>query len=102
MKKLLGTLILVSLLAVAAPAKAEPVFGFIYKDATEAGEGFANYLPSKCGKATCTSYFGVVGLGNCSVSEAAKKGGIKNVAYYDVHTRNIVGFKRVTVNAYGQ
>ena len=79
----------------------EPVFGLIYKNATEAGSGFSNAAANKKGTATCRSYFGLVGVGNCSVNEAAKEGKIKNVTYYDVHTRNILGFKTVTVNAYG-
>lgn len=102
MKKILAIFALVGLLSAAMPAKAEPVFGFIYKDATEAGVGFSNFAGTKVGTAKCTSYFGVVGLGDCSVTAAAKEGKIKNVAYYDVHTKNIVGFKRVTVNVYGQ
>lgn len=103
MRKLLGLLVVAVMFAVSVQvAQAnEPVYGFIYKNATEAGSGFSNAGAYKKGTATCKSYFGFVGLGNCSVNEAAKEGKIKNVTYYDVHTRNILGFKTVTVNAYG-
>lgn len=103
MKKFLGLMLFVVALAVSIQtAKAnEPIFGFIYKNTTEAGSGFSNAAVSKKGTATCRSFFGVVGLGNCSINEAAKEGKIKNVTYYDVHTRNIIGFKTVTVNVYG-
>ncbi|MBO5434654.1 MAG: hypothetical protein IJD48_03250 [Clostridia bacterium] len=89
-------------LAVNAPVKAEPVYGFIYKNSTEAGEGLSNVAASKKGSATCTSYFGIVGVGSCGIKDAAKAGNIRTVSYYDYETKNILGFKKVTVNAYGQ
>lgn len=101
MKKLLGTLVVLCALCTALPVNAEPVYGFIYKDATEAGEGFSTAAASKCGTATCTSFFGIVGEGNCSVNAAAKNGNIRTVSYYDIHTKNILGYKKVTVRAYG-
>lgn len=103
MKKFLGLMVLVVafVISVQTANANEPVFGLIYKNATEAGSGFSNAAANKKGTATCRSYFGLVGVGNCSVNEAAKEGKIKNVTYYDVHTRNILGFKTVTVNAYG-
>lgn len=104
MRKILSALFVLVLMLFISTLKAqanEPVFGLIYKNATEAGEGFSNTSAYKKGTATCKSFFALVGLGNCSVNEAAKNGKIKNVAYYDIHTRNILGYKTVTVNAYG-
>ena len=103
MKKFLGLMVLVAVFSISVQAANanEPVYGLFYKNATEAGSCFSNAAAAKKGTAVCKSYFGLVGLGNCSVNEAAKDGKIKNVTYYDVHTRNILGFKTVTVNAYG-
>ncbi len=103
MKKFLGLMVLVAVFSISVQAANanEPVYGLFYKNATEAGSGFSNAAAAKKGTAVCKSYFGLVGLGNCSVNEAAKDGKIKNVTYYDVHTRNILGLKTVTVNAYG-
>ena len=102
MKKIFTTVALLSMLSLSiAPSFAEPVFGFVYKNATEAGVGYSQAPVTKVGKATCKSYFGIVGLGNCSVNQAAKNGGIRNVSYYDTYTKNILGYKKVTVQAYG-
>ncbi|GBF22965.1 hypothetical protein tpqmel_0369 [Candidatus Gastranaerophilus sp. (ex Termes propinquus)] len=104
MKKLVGTLAAAAVFGMmaVAPASAEPVFGLIYKDATEVFGGSSNIAPAKVGTATCTSYFAVVGLGSCGIKDAMDQGKIKSLAFYDVHTKNIVGFKKVTVKAYGQ
>ena len=91
-----------AILAISTPVQAEPVYGFIYKNSVEAGEGLSNVAASKRGSATCTSYFGIVGLGSCGIKDAAKAGNIRTVSYYDYETKNILGFKKVTVNAYGQ
>ncbi len=102
MKKLLGSMLLMCIFASSMQyAHAEGVYGIIYKNAVEPGVGFSTATPNKNGQATCTSFFGIVGLGNCSVNEAAKNGKIRNITYYDTHTLNILGFKRVTVNVYG-
>ena len=60
-------------LAVNAPVKAEPVYGFIYKNSTEAGEGLSNVAASKKGSATCTSYFGIVGVGPSEYHRPARE-----------------------------
>jgi hypothetical protein len=101
MKKVFSILALTVFLGAGIPAGAEPVFGFIYKDTTEAAAGFSNAGAAKVGVSECTSYFGIVALGNCSVNAAAKNGKISVVSYYDVHTKNILGYKKVKVKAYG-
>jgi len=103
MKKIITSFVFLAILvAIASPVKAEPVYGFIYKNTTEAGEGLSNVSYAKKGSATCTSYFGIVGVGHCGVADAAKNGKVRSVGYYDYETKNILGFKRVTVNVYGQ
>ncbi len=104
MKKLVCVLALAAMFSIvfATGVKAESVMGFIYKSAQEPGSGSGSVTPAKCGSATCTSYFGVVALGDCSVATAMKNGGVKSLSHYDTDTKNIVGFKKVTVKAYGQ
>jgi hypothetical protein len=102
MKKILGLAALLVVMGLYTPAKAEPVFGFIYKDATESAGVASEVAPSKVGEATCTSYFGIVGLGRCGVKEAMKNGGISSLAFYDTYTKNILGYKKVTTKAYGR
>ncbi len=100
MKKILSLAALL-ILAGTLCASAETTYGIIYKDATEPGNGYTLASCNKVGQAVCTSYFGLVAVGDCSVTAAAKKGGIKNLSYYDQHTKNILGFKKVTIKAYG-
>lgn len=102
MKKVLGLLCLLTMFLSVAPVKAEPVLGFIYKNATEAGIGFTPTPASKVGCSVCRSYFGIVGTGDCSINAAAKSGSIRTISYYDTYTKNILGFKTVKVKVYGQ
>lgn len=103
MKKLVGLMFLITvfLLSIQSSQASESVYGLFYKNATEAGDGFSNVAAYKKGTATCKSYIGLVGLGDCSITAAAKEGKIKNIAYYDIHTRNILGYKKVTTTVYG-
>jgi len=102
MKKILGLVALMAFAGLYSPANAEPVFGFIYKNTTEAFGAASKKEAKKVGCATCTSYFGLVGLGECGINDAVKNGGIKALGFYDVHTKNILGYKKVTVKAYGE
>ena len=101
MKKVLCLVALMAFLSTAAFAN-EPLFGFAYKNTQEAGGGSGSVNPAKCGEATCKSYFGVVALGDCSVATAMKNGGVKSLSHYDTDVWGIMGFKKVTVKAYGQ
>lgn len=103
MKKILVLMVsgLMLLFTAQMSQASESVYGLFYKNATEAGDGFSNVAAYKKGTATCKSYIGLVGLGDCSITAAAKEGKIKNIAYYDIHTRNILGYKKVTTTVYG-
>lgn len=100
MRKLLSTLGVLALLS--APAMASEPLGFIYQDTTHQLLGASSVAPVKVGTATCTQYFGVVALGNCSVKQAMANGGVRALSYADQTTKNIVGFKKITTKAYGQ
>ncbi len=103
MKKLLSFVALAAVMTMfSGAANALDVFGFVFKNATTPGDGFNQVVPTKYGSATCSSYFGIVALGDCSVATAMKKGGVRTLSHYDVHRKNILGFQKITVKAYGQ
>ena len=100
MKKLLSTLGVLGLLTM--PALASEPFGFIYQDTTHQLLGSGSVNPAKVGTATCTSYFGIVALGNCSVKQAMSNGRISALSHADQATKNIRGFRVVTTRGDGQ
>lgn len=100
MKRLFATVALLSVMAM--PAMASEPFGIVYQDTTHQLLGSGSTTPSKMGTATCTSYFGVVALGNCSVKQAMQNGRISSLSHADQATKNILGFKKITTRAFGQ
>ena len=102
MKKILGVVAVVAAIGFFAQAKAEGVYGFVYKSAIEPASTASEIVPAKMGTATCKSYFGIVALGECGVKEAMKNGGITGLAFYDTQTKNILGYKKVTTRAFGK
>lgn len=98
MKKILATLAVLATTAVCANAYD---LGFIYDNSTTPGGGYTATSANKVGSSTCRSIFYIVGVGDCSVHTAMKKGGIRSLAGYDVHKQNILGFQTITVKAWG-
>ena len=102
MKKMFTVVLLVGMLALGAlSANAVNVFGFIYKNTTEPGSGYTTVNPSRAGTATCISWFGIAARGNCSVYQAMRNGGVHSLTGYDVHTKNVLGYQRITIKAFG-
>ena len=89
------------LISCVACANAAETIGFIYQDGTTPGGGYTATPANKTGTTTCRSYFHIVGLGDCSVQTAMKNGGIKVLAGYDVHKKNIIGIQKITTRAWG-
>lgn len=104
MKKILSALFVsaVVLTMAATSAQAEEVYGFIYKNTHEPGGGSGSVLTKKEGCAVCKSFFGIVAVGDCSIKTAMDNGKINNLSHYDTEVKNILGYKKVTVKAYGQ
>lgn len=100
MKKLFTAIGMLALLSM--PAMASEPIGFIYQNTTHQLLGSGSVAPAKVGTATCTQYFGVVALGNCSVKQAMTNGNIKALSHADQETKNILGYKKVTTRAFGQ
>ena len=59
---------------------------------------------SKIGKASCTSYVWIIGIGDCSVTEAMKNGEIKKVHHIDTEIKSIFFgiYERYTTVIYGE
>jgi len=57
----------------------------------------------KSGSATAKSVLFLYAWGDCSVTEAARNGGLKRVDYLDYSYLNVIGiWQEVTVTAYGE
>ncbi len=82
-------------------ARAEFGIGFIYGGQVTPGGGYTTASATKTGSATCTNVFFIVTTGDCSVRTAMRNGGIKTLAGYDVARKNILGFQKITVKAWG-
>ena len=93
----MGVLALLSM-----PAMASEPLGFVYQSTTHQLLGSGSVAPAKVGTATCTQYFGVVALGNCSIKQAMTNGNIKALSHADQETKNILGYKKITTRAFGQ
>ena len=100
MKKLFTAMGVLALLSM--PAIASEPLGFVYQSTTHQLLGSSSVAPAKVGTATCTQYFGVVALGNCSIKQAMTNGKIKALSHADQETKNILGYKKITTRAFGQ
>lgn len=58
----------------------------------------------KIGRASCTSYVWIVGIGDCSVTEAMKNGEIKKVHHVDAEVKSILLgiYEKYTTVVYGE
>lgn len=102
MKKIILSLIcLIVFLSTSIPANADVIYGLIYKNSTEPLLGSGSASRSRMGEATCTSFLGLVGFGDCSVATAMQKGRIRSLSHADMQIRNILGYRVVKVRAYG-
>ena len=82
-------------------ARAEFGVGWIYGGQTTPGGGYTAASASRTGTSTCTNVFYIVTTGDCSGRTAMRNGGIKSLAGYDVMRKNILGFQKITVKAWG-
>lgn len=106
MKKILSILALFFVMSIVAPtanAGSSPnVLGVIYQNTITPGDGFNMVAPTKSGSASCKSIFALVSVGNCSIREAMKNGGISQLSHYDVQRENVLGIQTITIKAYGR
>ena len=80
-----------------------PVMGGLYTKVDAPYSATANTVGQKVGTAFCTSVLGLIATGDCSITTAAKNGGITKVSHVDYSTEAILGlYAKVTVKVYGQ
>lgn len=68
-----------------------PVTGIWYTNAMGATTATSNTMGSKVGESCAVSYLGLIGLGDASVSTAAKTAGITKVSAVDSRNTSILG-----------
>jgi hypothetical protein len=80
-----------------------PATGFILTNAKGPGMAATPHKIAKTGTTQCQSILGLVASGDCSISTAAKNGGITKVATVDFDVSNILGlFATTTVIVTGE
>jgi hypothetical protein len=79
-----------------------PAQGSVYADVAWSQDITANAGATKSASATATSFFGIVALGDVTVSTLAAKAGITKIHHIDTHTKNIIGYGVLTVTVYGE
>ena len=82
-------------------AATQPVTGMIYADVAGPVAVTATQMGPRHGQACATSYFGLVGLGDASVSAAAKNGGVANISHVEQHSNNIIGYMKYCTDVWG-
>lgn len=71
---------------------ASPVNGLLYTNVSgPVAVGDTQDKPTKVGRATTRSLFGVYAVGDASISAAAKNGGITKIHHVDHETQTILG-----------
>lgn len=69
-----------------------PVTGMWYTNVSgPVTVGSSTDTPTKVGRATVRSLFGVYAVGDASIDTAAKNGGITRIHHVDFETQNILG-----------
>lgn len=80
-----------------------PATGFILNSAKGPGHAATPHKIMKEGRSTCQSILGLVASGDCTISTAAKNGGITKVATVDFDVSNILGiFAKTTIIVTGE
>lgn len=91
MKRLLAACALAATLAGCATATS-PVSGLIYSNVTgPIGVTGSSDKPTKVGRSSARSFFGLYATGNASIEEAARNGGITKIHHVDHETQIILG-----------
>ncbi len=83
-------------------ASADKPLGVIFTDSSfnEQATG-AELSQLKLGISVAESYFGLVGIGDCSIDTAAKNAGITEIKYVDKACYTIFGYTKITTKVYG-
>ncbi len=76
--------------------------GVIYTSSSYNIEGVGGTIANlKMGMSQAKCYFGLVGVGDCSIDAAVKNGGIKEIRYIDRSLESLLGVSTITTKVYG-
>lgn len=102
MKKLMIVLTAMALAGCVSAPFRPPVGMVALVKAPLSTDGNWNIYPNR-GESSSTCILGLWAEGDCSVSAAARNGGIKKVGHVDYEYKNIIGiWQKVTVVVYGE
>lgn len=81
-----------------------PVNGWLYTDIkSPLALGESNARPNKVGRASVTSYMGLVTTGDASIQSAMKQAGITKIHFIDYESRSFMGvYSEFTAVVYGE
>lgn len=82
-------------------ASTQPVGGAIYADIKGPVAVTPRPVGNKMGKSCATSFFGLVAMGDASVSAAANSAGIKAISHVEQESSNILGYHNYCTVVYG-
>ena len=103
MKKLVVLLVAAVLAVIITGCASDRPIGAIYtQSAYDIQAGPTDLEGLKVGEATATCYFGIIGVGDCSIKAAAEQGKITKISYIDRKLENILGFSKMTTRVYGK
>lgn len=101
--KLLGLVIVSSMLLSSCAVVSTPLTGFVYTDLKTPLAVTDNEGSSKVGKAEATSILGIVATGDASIDAAAKSAGITKIHHVDVQATSVLGiFAKYEIFVYGE
>ena len=93
--KQLNTILRISFLAAISTllgcASGTPVSGMLYSDVQGPVNATGSMKGNLQGKACAEAYFGLIALGDASISAAAKAGGVNQISHVDHSWTNILG-----------
>lgn len=99
---LLLSLVLIFQIGCAAMSKA-PVTGFVYTNVRYPLVVGTDAKSTKVGTAECTSFLGIVAMGDASIKTACQNAGITKIHHIDVEAKSILGFYATyTIIVYGE
>ena len=78
-----------------------PVTGVIYSDVSGPVAATSNPRGPNHGEACATSYFGLIALGDATITKAVKNGGISSISYVEQKTNNILGVNTYCTEVWG-
>ncbi len=97
---IVGALILAT---VATGCASDRPFGSLYTKSTyDVVPGPTDLANAKVGTATANNFFGIVGIGDCSIKAAAEAGGITKISHVDRNVDCIIGISTITTQVYGK